>query len=963
MTDDSERTGFSRRTFMRTTGLALGAAGASLSAGSAAAREGFQAEFANWRVQEASKAWERGYRGRPDRSVAVGDSGADGRHPDLSWNGVRIVENGDSIGLQKASVEGSGESTVGELNDGEGYSGTLGPGAADAGVVDRGVHELTVPEDADEVDVTLTWTPQRQDNELLLEDENGNVKASGTDFNPLSGAGERIKAPVEDGDRVVAETYANVAADYEITGEFLETSISLEAFGGDPLPGGDIDEDTPKLVGWKGGTLARDGDGHGSHVSSITAGSGEASAVDESSVVEEEPRTVLLPTDVLEYEVTPKAGHGDHRKNGGVFASVYGENVEIAIEAPDGRTLESTSVTSDSSESGDVTVAEAYAEQSGDYSVYVRPSDTAGTSTARVERVSVGALLPPAATTGSRTGEPTLHAGTAPNASLVTIQGLGNALSSLSEFAGFYTGTFGVRTANFSYGGLPTERVGLGNTYELVRKMAEGGILTVSSAGNNGPLSGSTGPSGSAAAIAVAATDPVDGLTAYTSGGTVARNDEGDVYRKPDLTAPGGTIDDLVNAADVGAADGPADAAVRGYTGKAGTSMAAPYVNGIAGLVANAMEFDAPDALSIAEPAEAGIEDVERLKHVLLATASETAFTAAPHHRAHTPTYDFGDRDPYEGYGRVNPDAAVDAVARELLDASDVDDNGSANATFEETVGLNIPEDSRAVAGFVRTRGGTLEVSVEFTRYAGGNTGLTRGDPHVDLFVYDAEPGTNGEPNVVARAAAVQGSASTSVDVSTAEAGEEPNEETYFVVAKLVNVPGVVNGYDVQVQFDLDVGLEAGEIPDVTTEFTASGSRSDDASVFTAGQTDRVRVTVENFENASEVTITDQVPDGWTVDERYGDVESFDPDSGTVTFQGTVSADQVGDDGNVTLTYFAEAPEGADGTGTYTFGPAEAAVVEPDVPEGDTDGELDGDGTDEFGGTDTNTVVGADTET
>ncbi|PSQ14409.1 hypothetical protein BRD02_09415 [Halobacteriales archaeon QS_8_69_73] len=672
MSNDSERTGFSRRTFMRTTGLALGAAGASLSAGSAAAREGFQAEFANPRVREASKAWERGYRGRPDRSVAVGDSGADGRHPDLSWNDVRIVENGDDIGLEKASVEGSGESAVGELNDGEGYSGTLGPGAADAGVVDRGVHELTVPDDADEVDITLTWTPQRQDNEL----------------------------PVEDGDRVVAETYANAASDYEITGEFLETSISLEAFDGDPLPSGDVDEGTPKLVGWKGGTLARDGDGHGSHVSSITAGSGEASAIDESNVVEEEPRTVLLPTDVLEYEVTPEAGGGDHRENGGVFASVYGENVEIAIEAPDGRTLESTSVTSDSSESGDVTVAEAYADQPGDYSVYVRPTD-AVPSTARVERISVGALLPPAATTGSRTGEPTLHAGTAPNASLVTIQGLGNALSSLSEFAGFYTGTFGVRTANFSYGGLPTERLGLGNTYELVRKMAEGGILTVSSAGNNGPLSGSTGPSGSAAAIAVAATDPVDGLTAYTSGGTVARNDEGDVYRKPDLTAPGGTVDDLINAADVGAADGPADAAVRDYTGKAGTSMAAPYVNGIAGLVANAMEFDAPDALSISEPAEAGIEDVERLKHVLLATASETAFTAAPHHRAHTPTYDFGDRDPYEGYGRVNPDAAVDAVSRELLDAGDVDDNGFSE---RDVRGDGRPEHPRGLPGRRRLR-------------------------------------------------------------------------------------------------------------------------------------------------------------------------------------------------------------------------------------------------------------------
>ena len=302
-------------------------------------------------------------------------------------------------------------------------------------------------------------------------------------------------------------------------------------------------------------------------------------------------------------------------------------------------------------------------------------------------------------------------------------------------------------------------------------------------------------------------------------------------------------------------------------------------------------------------------------------------------------------------------------MSRELLDASDVDDDGSASATFEETVGLNIPEDSRAVAGFVRTRGGTLEVSVDFTRYAGGNTGLTRGDPHVDLFVYGAEPGTDGEPNVVARAAAVRGSASTSVDVPTAEAGEEPNEETYFVVAKLVNVPGVVNGYDVQVNFDLDVGLDAGEIPDVTTEFTAAGSRSDDASVFTAGQTDRVRVTVEDLQNASEARVFDRVPAGWTVDTNFGDVEgtSENDDGSTTVDLGTVAASQVAND-EIACVYFAEAPESADGTGTYTFGPATAEVVEADVPGDDTDGELDGDETDEFGGTDTNTVAGVDTE-
>ena len=138
-----------------------------------------------------------------------------------------------------------------------------------------------------------------------------------------------------------------------------------------------------------------------------------------------------------------------------MYASVYGANLEVDIEAPNGETVESTSVTSDSSVSGDATVAEAYAAESGTYTVYVRPSDTTGAESARVERVSVGALLPPSGATGDRTGDqPTLHAGVAPNASLVTIQGLGNALSSLSEFADFYTDTFGLRTANFSYGGL-----------------------------------------------------------------------------------------------------------------------------------------------------------------------------------------------------------------------------------------------------------------------------------------------------------------------------------------------------------------------------------------------------------------------------------------------------------------------------------------------------------------------------
>jgi hypothetical protein len=154
----------------------------------------------------------------------------------------------------------------------------------------------------------------------------------------------------------------------------------------------------------------------------------------------------------------------------------------------------------------------------------------------------------------------------------------------------------------------------------------------------------------------------------------------------------------------------------------------------------------------------------------------------------------------------------------------------------------------------------------------------------------------------------------------------------------------------------------ADEFPPEVVDLDVSGSRDDDASVFTAGQTDRVEITVEDFneELADAVRVTDQVPDGWSVDENFGDVESFDENSGVVTFEGTASAGDVSGDGSKTFVYFAEAPEeGADNTGTYTFGPAEATAVSPEAF--DDPNRTQGSTSEEFGGTDTNTVVGAST--
>ncbi|PSQ33765.1 hypothetical protein BRD05_08010, partial [Halobacteriales archaeon QS_9_70_65] len=133
---------------------------------------------------------------------------------------------------------------------------------------------------------------------------------------------------------------------------------------------------------------------------------------------------------------------------------------------------------------------------------------------------------------------------------------------------------------------------------------------------------------------------------------------------------------------------------------------------------------------------------------------------------------------------------------------------------------------------------------------------------------------------------------------------------------------------------------------------TADGSRDDDATVFTGGQTNRVEITVSDLggdvESDDEVAITDEIPDGWTVEEKYGDAESVD--DGVVGL-GSVTPSEVDGDGTVTRQYFAEAPEGAGESGDYTFGPAEATVTIGDETL-----------TAEVAGTATVYVVGASTE-
>ena len=119
--------------------------------------------------------------------------------------------------------------------------------------------------------------------------------------------------------------------------------------------------------------------------------------------------------------------------------------------------------------------------------------------------------------------------------------------------------------------------------------------------------------------------------------------------------------------------------------------------------------------------------------------------------------------------------------------------------------------------------------------------------------------------------------------------------------------------------------------------FQAAGARADDGSVFTAGQTDQVEITLTDASGSA--LVRDEIPFGWTV--VGGDAATVYTDDGHryVEFDEPASAGE-------TLTYFIEAP---DSTGSYEFGPAEARPA-------------DGSGAWlRVTGTETNEVLGVDT--
>ena len=221
--EHEESTELTRRSVLRTTAAAAGASVLPLGVGRASAAAGTDDAFRNWRVREASHAWDRGYRGRRDRAIALTDSGIEARHPDVGpWNGVRAVTRDGEFSLTTDATDAVDRR---ELDAGESFSETIGPGTFATPATKR--HAFTTPADADELEASLAWTPADdvQDLEFYVEDADGDrVVTAATAENP-----ERITADVSGGEEYafVVETWANVAAEYEIAGDYYAYHGSL----------------------------------------------------------------------------------------------------------------------------------------------------------------------------------------------------------------------------------------------------------------------------------------------------------------------------------------------------------------------------------------------------------------------------------------------------------------------------------------------------------------------------------------------------------------------------------------------------------------------------------------------------------------------------------------------------------------------------------------------------------------